>query len=155
MKMRVHLAATSAFALFACSAPNEGAEEPAVEGELAEAPTAETEDAYSQDALVEGTDYHATTSIPCGFDGGEPTQQCEAGVKRDWDDEGGNLVEVLKPDGFKRAIFFNGTEPFGADSAQADGSAGWTFETSRNEDIVTIKFGPETYVIVDALVEGG
>jgi len=112
-------------------------------------------DSVSTDALVPGTKYHATTSLSCGFDGKPPTQQCDAGVIRNWDDDGTNLVEVTRPDGSKRALFFTGTTPTGADSSQADGSAGWDFDVSRNGDMVTIKFGPETYVVVDALIEGG
>ena len=108
------------------------------------------------DALVPGTEYNATAPIPCGFGGAAPNQTCEAGVIRNWGGEAGSaLVEVQKPDGFKRAIFFNGLEPYGADSAEADGSAGWGFETSRDGDRVTIQFGPESYVIVDAFIEGG
>lgn len=107
------------------------------------------------DALVPGTEYNATTLMDCGFAGAEPTQSCEAGVIRNWGDDGTTLVEVQKPDGFKRAIFVKGLEPYGADSAEADGSAGWDFETTRDGDQVTVKYGPETYVIVDALIEGG
>ncbi|MGQ7830987.1 hypothetical protein [Altererythrobacter sp. Z27] len=109
----------------------------------------------TEDVLVAGTDYNATTILNCGFDNAPPTQSCDAGVKRNWGDDGTTLVEVKKPDGFTRAIFFKGTEPYGADSAQADGSAGWDFKTTREGDQVTINFGPETYVIVDAFVEGG
>jgi hypothetical protein len=111
--------------------------------------------APSVDAKVPGTDYHATTLIPCGFDGASPSQSCNAGVKRNWLAKGQHLVEVTKPDGRKRAIFFTGTKPTSADSAQADGSAGWEFGSTRNGDEVTIRFGPETYVIFDALIEGG
>lgn len=108
------------------------------------------------DALVPGTEYNATASIPCGFGGAAPNQTCEAGVIRNWGGETGSaLFEVQKPDGFKRAIFFNGLEPYGADSSQADGSAGWDFETSRDGDRVTINYGPESYVVVDAFIEGG
>ncbi len=110
----------------------------------------------SEDALVAGTEYNATTILDCGFDGNAPTQSCNAGVKRNWSEKPGeHLVEVTKPDGRKRAIFFRGTEPYGADSAQSDGSAGWDFETSRDGDRVAISYGPETYVIVDALITGG
>jgi len=109
----------------------------------------------SEDALVAGTNYNATTILSCGFDGGPPTQSCNAGIVRNWGEDGTHLIEVEKPDGRKRAIFLNGTEPYGADSAQADGSAGWDFETSRDGDRVTISYGPETYVIVDAMVTGG
>ncbi|MCA0902847.1 hypothetical protein [Qipengyuania aquimaris] len=107
------------------------------------------------DAMVAGTDYNATTILDCGFANAPPTQSCEAGVKRNWGEDGTHLVEVSKPDGSKRAIFFNGTEPYGADSAQADGSAGWDFTTTRDGDRVTVKFGPETYILVDALITGG
>ncbi|WP_095012685.1 hypothetical protein [Tsuneonella mangrovi] len=112
-------------------------------------------DTTSIDVKVPGTDYNATAQIPCGFKGMPPTGSCFAGVKRKWGEDGTTLVEVTKPDGMKRALFFKGTTPYGADSAQADGSAGWDFKVSRKGDEVTIKFGPETYVVVDALVEGG
>jgi hypothetical protein len=109
----------------------------------------------SEDALVPGTDYHATTLVRCGFGGAEPAADCPAGVKRNWGEDGTTLVEVEKPDGFKRALFFRGTTAYGADSAQADGSAGWSFEVSRRDDQSVIKYGPETYVIVDAFLVGG
>ncbi|EDL47743.1 hypothetical protein [Erythrobacter sp. SD-21] len=109
----------------------------------------------SSDAMVAGTDYNATAPINCGFGGSPPNQSCNAGVKRNWGEDGTNLVEVTKPDGRKRAIFFNGTTLYGADGAQADGSAGWDLKHTRDGDRVTITFGPETYVIVDALIEGG
>ena len=107
------------------------------------------------DALVAGTEYNATAPIRCGFGGKAPTQSCQAGVKRNWGEPGNALVEVKKPDGFTRALFFDGTTPTGADSAQADGSSGWDFSVKREGDQSTITFGPETYVVVDALVEGG
>ena len=109
----------------------------------------------SGDALVPGTDFHATAEVPCGFDGAGPTQSCRAGVKRQWGEDGTTLVEITKPDGFTRAIFFRGTTPYGADSAEADGSAGWDFDVTRRDDQSVIRFGPETYVIVDAFVVGG
>ncbi|WP_265569985.1 hypothetical protein [Sphingomicrobium nitratireducens] len=116
---------------------------------------AQAEFVESEDVLVPGTDYSATTIMDCGFGGKPPTQSCNAGIKRNWGEKGEALIEVMKPDGRKRAIFVKGLEPYGADSAQADGSAGWDFKTSREGDRVTVKFGPETYVIVDAMIEGG
>ncbi|HSN72744.1 MAG TPA: hypothetical protein VLT59_14610 [Steroidobacteraceae bacterium] len=120
---------------------------------LAEMEGADT--AESEDSLVPGTDYHATAQVACGFEGGDPTSNCPAGVKRNWGEDGTTLVEITKPDGSKRALFFRGTTPYGADSAEADGSAGWDFEVSRSGDESVVKFGPETYVIVDAFVVGG
>ena len=108
-----------------------------------------------EDATVAGTEYNATTILDCGFGGAAPTQSCDAGVVRNWGEDGTHLVEVTKPDGRKRAIFFTGTTPTGADSAEADGSAGWDFDVTRNGDMVTIEYGPETYVMIDALITGG
>ena len=154
MRRALLLLGAGSFGLMACSGEtaSEAGEEPVAQVEdVSNDPVAE-----AQDALVEGTEYNATTILDCGFDGAPPTESCDAGVIRNWGGEAGSaLVEIQKPDGFKRAIFFNGTEPFGADSSEADGSAGWDFETSRDGDRVTIQFGPESYVIVDALIEGG
>ena len=103
-----------------------------------------------------GNEYSATTILDCGFAGAAPNQKCNAGVKRNWGDKGDEaLVEVFKPDGMKRAIYFRGTDPYGADGSQADGSAGWDFTFARKGDEVTITYGPETYVIFDALIVGG
>ncbi|QNM84095.1 hypothetical protein H8M03_10730 [Sphingomonas sabuli] len=112
-------------------------------------------DSESVDAKVPGTDYDATTQLSCGFGGAAPTQSCNAGVRRKAFDDGTTVVEVTSPSGSKRAIFFKGTTATGADSAQADGSAGWDFKATRDGDVTTVRFGPETYKIVDALVEGG
>jgi len=122
---------------------------------LVEMPSPVIPAASGEDGLVAGTDYHATAQVPCGFAGADPTTNCPAGVKRNWGEDGTTLVEVTKPDGFKRAIFFRGTTPYGADSAEADGSAGWNFDVSRSNDQSVIKFGPETYIIADAFVVGG
>lgn len=146
-----------AIVLAACGGAAETEEAEPEEAETtADAGTEAAQPAYGEgDALVAGTDYNATTLLKCGFDNAAPEQTCEAGIKRNWGEEGQHLIEVSKPDGFKRAIFLRGTEPYGADSAQADGSAGWDFATTRDGDQVTVKFGPETYVLVDAMVTGG
>ncbi len=107
------------------------------------------------DALVAGTSYNAIADVKCGFAGKPARETCAAGVKRGWNGPNTALVEVTKPDGYKRGISFNGTTAFGADSSQADGSAAYDFIVTRNGDESTIRFGPENYVIVDALVEGG
>jgi hypothetical protein len=109
------------------------------------------------DALDPKTGYHATTDIPCSIDGSEPKKRnCPAGVKRNWEGADTHLVEVTKPDGRKRAIFFRGTTPYGADSAQADGSAAYDFKVERRGDETTlILFGPERYIVPDMLITGG
>ena len=108
-----------------------------------------------EDALVAGTDYNATGKFPCGTEG-SITTECDMGVKRAWGEDGTILVDVTKPDGMKRAIFFDKDgKAFSADSAEADGSAGWDFNASRDEDWTVIEFGPERYRVPDMLVLGG
>lgn len=108
-----------------------------------------------EDALVAGTDYNATGKFPCGTEG-SITTECDMGVKRAWGEDGTILVDVTKPDGMKRAIFFDKDgKAFSADSAEADGSAGWDFKASRDEDWTVIEFGPERYRVPDMLVLGG
>lgn len=107
------------------------------------------------DALVPGTGYNATASVACSFANGSIVTRCEAGVRRRAGSDGTTFVEIRKPDGRIRAIFFRGTRAYGADSAQADGSAGWVFDATRRRDESVINFGPERYVIPDALVVGG
>lgn len=107
------------------------------------------------DAKVAGTDYNATAELPCAVDGGDTAQLCKAGVKRKWGEDGTTLVEVTRPDGRMRALFFKGTEATGADSAQADGSAAYAFKAERIGDETRISFGPERYVVPDAFVVGG
>jgi len=163
MKRRICIA-TLCLVIAACGGDNGGGEEAALAlnnattaaRQIGARKTATGELAYTQsDAKVPGTDYHATTIIKCGFEKAAPAQSCDAGVKRNWNGTGDHLVVVTKPDGRNRSIFFKGTQPYGADGAQADGSAGWDFEIRRDGDQVTISFGPETYVIVDALITGG
>ena len=141
-----------ALTLGACSGD---AEAPSDESVSSDTATVEPELQSEEDALVEGTEYNATALIDCSFDGVEVADGCTAGVVRNWGEDGTHLVEVTKPDGFKRALFFDGTTPTGADSAEADGSAGWDFEVGRDGDTSTIRFGPERYVVVDALLTGG
>jgi hypothetical protein len=107
------------------------------------------------DALVPGSNYHATTILPCAFDGGVPARRCSAGVRRRAGPAGETYVEIERPGRPRRIIFFRGTEAFGADGSQADGSAGWNFEAIRSGDDTEIVLGLERYIIADAFVIGG
>lgn len=140
-------------ALAACGSPDQATDSPAQEASAAAAgPVA----APSADALVAGTDYQATASVVCIINGDVIEGGCMAGVKRGWTDDGGTLVEITKPDGSKRAIFTDAIgNPMGADSAEADGSAGWTMVITRAGTTNVIDFGPEHYELPDALVLGG
>jgi hypothetical protein len=107
------------------------------------------------DALDPATGYHATTTIPCSFDGNAPTGRCNAGIKRKWGEDGTHLVEIVKPDGRKRAIFFRDTTPFGADGSQADGAAGYDLKAERRAYETLVIYGPERYLVPDMLITGG
>lgn len=104
----------------------------------------------SGDALVPGTDYHATGNIPCYMEGAQPTDSCPFGVKRDG--SGSGIVTVTKPDGRTRAIFFDNGQATGYDVSEADPGE---FSASKKGDLNIIRIGDERYEIPDAVIFGG
>lgn len=109
----------------------------------------------SVDAKVAGTDYHATTTLGCSMTGGVPTGDCKAGVKRNPSGDRVNIVEITRPNGMKRTIYFRDGKPQHVDSAQSDGSAAYKFSFTQKDDEFLVSFGPERYRIVEAFVYGG
>ncbi len=104
----------------------------------------------SQDAKVAGTDYHATSIIPCAIGVGAPTGSCNAGVKREGN--GSGMVTVTKPDGRTRTIFFTNGRATGYDQSQADTGR---FTSSKQGDLSVVHIGNERYQIPDAVIYGG
>ncbi len=104
--------------------------------------------AASQDALIPGTPFHASTTITCAPLLDPKPQRCEAFVIRRGFD-GAATVEVRGPNGFKRRILFVKGDPVASDSQDP-----MTF--SRKGDVSVVKFGAdESAEIPDALVRGG
>jgi hypothetical protein len=106
--------------------------------------------ALAHDAKVPGTNYHATTEIPCSMGGGAPTTSCFAGVERQGG--GSGMVTVTKPDGRTRTIFFEKGRATGYDQSQADSGK---FSASRKGDTTIVHIGQERYEIFDAMLFGG
>jgi hypothetical protein len=99
------------------------------------------------DALVPGTDFHATGEIPCARYDGQPMTSCRFGVIRRGN--GGATVRVFWPDGGERSIDFeNGT------AASSDSTAGITSEKRSDLNMVFIGTN-ERFEIVDAIIYGG
>lgn len=102
----------------------------------------------SQDALVPGTPYHASTTIPCTLPYDAETKHCDAFVIRRSVD-GTATVEVRGPRSHLRRVLFVQGKP-----AASDASEPMSF--SRRGDITEVKFGDaERVEIFDALVAGG
>lgn len=106
-------------------------------------------------ALHAAGDFDATGSVRCAIGNPQVVEFCVAGVRRKWGPDATTLVEVTKPNGTRRAIFFDGRMAYGAETAQSDGSASWDFKARRVEDRTIVTFGPERYAIPDELVIGG
>lgn len=98
------------------------------------------------DALVPGTDFHATGPVPCARYEGQPMGQCEFGVKRKGN--GNAEVTVFWPDGGTRVIVFEDGAPTYSD-ASAEVSA------TKQSGLHLITIGSERFEIVDAIVFGG
>ena len=105
--------------------------------------------ALAHDAKVPGTNYHATTEIPCSMPGAPPAS-CFAGVTRQGG--GSGAVMVTKPDGRTRTIFFDKGRATGYDQSQADPGK---FSASRQGDTTIVHIGQERYEIFDAMLFGG
>jgi len=105
-----------------------------------------THSSANHDALVPGTDFHATTKIPCVAEPNKPMSQCDAGVKRT---PGGGSVHVTTPDGGSRVITFRDGKVVGTD-------ADAPFKVDRRGDWSIVRVGAvEVYEIPDGLVFGG
>jgi hypothetical protein len=102
------------------------------------------------DALVPGTDFHATGQIPCAMAAGQPAGSCPFGVRREGG--GSGMVVVTKPDGRTRAIFFEHGHAVGADTSQADPGE---FSARKEADLSYVRIGDERYEIPDAVIFGG
>lgn len=101
----------------------------------------------ANDVKVPGTQYHATTMVPCSF-GSAPrgSSQCDAGVIR------GNLgngeVHITLPGGKTRVLTFIG------DKVTADGGA--TVKSTKDGDTWLVDVnGDEHYTIYESLIVGG
>jgi len=113
--------------------------------------TTSEEPTQSGDALVPGTEFNATSEVPCSREAGRPSTSCKAGVVRHGD--GSADVTVFWPDGGTRVLFFKGNKFIGADVSQADGEAR-TSSTVEN-GLYLIRVGAQRFEIPDALVSGG
>ena len=102
------------------------------------------------DAMVAGTNYHATGSIPCAMAKGQPTSSCPFGVVRKGN--GSGMVTVTKPDGSTRTIYFETGKATGYDMSQADPAE---FSMRQEGDLNIISIGDERYEIPDAVISGG
>jgi hypothetical protein len=104
----------------------------------------------SQDALIPGTPYHASTPLTCVANPYAETkpQQCEAFVIRRGFD-GTATVEIKQEGKVKRRILFLNGKPVASDSFES-------MAVTRQSDVTTVKFDSgELYEIVDALIFGG
>lgn len=102
------------------------------------------------DAVVAGTAYHATGTIPCAMVAEQPMGSCPFGVVRSG--PGSGTVTVTKQDGRTRTILFEGWKATEADVSQADPGV---FRATRQGDLTTVHIGDERYEIPDAVISGG
>ena len=105
------------------------------------------------DALVPETGFNAIATVSCVTRAGRAPRDCSAGVVRNRD--GTAIVTIFWPEGRSRAIFFDASHrAFGADTSEADGTAGQPFRATRERGNAIVTIGPERYVIPDSFVLG-
>jgi hypothetical protein len=103
------------------------------------------------DAMVPGTDFHATGQIPCARRAGQPMGSCRFGVRREG--RGSGWIKVFWPDGGNRVIFFEDRAPIRYDQSQADGGARMTVR--RQVDLFMVRIGEQRFEIPEAVITGG
>lgn len=104
--------------------------------------------AGGKDALIAGTQFHASASVPCQMLGLDPGARCEAFVTRRGRD-GTATVEVRAPNSVTRRVLFVQGKPVAADSPEA-------LTSTRQGDLVKVRIGAdESFDVVDAFLTGG
>lgn len=95
--------------------------------------------------------FDAIGHLPCAQGAAADPAPCEFGVARD---AGGSAaVVVIRPDGTRRALFFQDGGFLGADTSQADGYP--ATGARRDGDRTVVSVGDERYEVADAVVSGG
>lgn len=101
-----------------------------------------------EDAVVEGTDFNATGTLPCTFEANPDAPECDFGVKR----EGGGVASVFitTPNGFVRQL------DFAADgTVTVPGSDAPVAAAVQGEDtVVNLNKGEEVYRVKDIIILG-
>lgn len=105
----------------------------------------------SEDALVPGTEFNATSVLPCARYAGQPMAQCKVGVKREGN--GTATVTIFWPDAGNRVIFFENGDPARYDESEADGGA--KMSAKKNADLYMITIGDQRFEIPEAVIFGG
>ena len=103
-----------------------------------------------KDALVEGTDFHATGIVKCWMDRDAADAECAFGVVRRGN--GTADVHITRTDGSKRVIYFEIGKAVGYDTSEA---ASGEFSANQQGDTWVIFIGEERYEIPDAVIVGG
>jgi len=108
-------------------------------------------DSQSVDARVPGTAFHATGTLPCARDRGQPMRECRFGVRREGN--GNGAITVFWPDGGNRVIFFEDNTPVRYDESQADGGARMT--VGGDDGLYHVRIGNQRFEIIEAIMAGG
>ncbi len=105
----------------------------------------------SEDAMVPGTDFHATGATSCYATAGGAAQNCSYGVTRTGN--GNGSVTVTLPAGQTRVITYQNGKPTGFDRSQADGDI--AFEQWQQDGGFMVFIGDQGIFIPDAAIWGG
>lgn len=92
--------------------------------------------------------YEKIGSIYCEGRGYGGSTRCQAGV-REGSAGGSAMVDILFPNGNRRTLMFDGGQLVGADSNEADGSAGWDLSVRRQNGRQYVSHGPERFILLD------
>jgi hypothetical protein len=105
----------------------------------------------SEDAMVPGTDFHASGQTECYATSGAGAQTCRYGVTRAGN--GNGSVTVTLPAGQTRVITYQNGQPIDFDRSEADGDI--SFEAWRQDNGYMVFIGDQGVFLPDAAIWGG
>lgn len=105
----------------------------------------------STDARVPGTEFHATGTLSCAKEAGQPLSNCRFGVVRER--HGSGWVKIFWHDAGNRVIFFEGGRPVRYDQSEADGEA--KMQVSKTSDLFSVTIGSQRFEFPEAVLVGG
>lgn len=114
-----------------------------------EPPEAAEEEPDAPEGPMPEVAYERLGSIYCEGRGYGGSTRCQAGVRADAGSGDSLMVDVLFPNGNRRTLMFEGSLLIGADSNEADGSAGWDLSVRRQNGRQYVSHGPERFILLD------
>jgi hypothetical protein len=105
---------------------------------------------YGEDTVQPGSEFNANVTLRCARSRGEPLRRSQFGVKRE--SNGNGWVEIFRPNGGSRLIYFEAGTPAYFHSAETDGGA--RFMVGKESNLFKVRIGEQRFEFPDIVLSG-